>query len=218
MAGSRRALCSLGVGPHSELLDIALPRLEAYAANFGYDVIIGRSSLAPERPPAWSKIVMMDRALSDFDFVVWVDADAILVDSSSDIADVCDPDRSIHLAVHRYDAQQVPNTGVCVLRADRHAERFLRGVWNLDLYTDHPWWDNAATLDLLGFSVRSPVRPIARSALVRRLGELPLRWNSVPAHRDPNPAIIHLAGCTHSARASTMRRLAGVTLGSPALL
>lgn len=204
----RVALCTLGAGAHGELLDIAMPRLEEFATRHGYELVAHRRLLAPERPPSWSKVVALYELAASFERVVWVDADAVVVDPSVDLAAQLRPGRNLGLAVHRYDGNEVPNCGVWVLRGGRWARHFLERVWSCTDLIEHRWWENAAVLRLLGYTTTEPVARVARTAVWHRFQELDVAWNAVPVVYVERPRIVHLAGLDQSTRVRELSQLA----------
>src|SRR5215212_7978959 len=100
----RRVLCSLGVGPYVDLLAVSSITFEAYAALHGYDLRLSTQLLERGRPAAWSKIALVRELLEHYDEVLWVDADAIFLDISEDIAELVRPDKDIYLVEHLWEA------------------------------------------------------------------------------------------------------------------
>lgn len=212
----RSVICTLGVGPHTELLDIVRPALEAFATRHGHQIVEHRRSLAPERPPSWSKLVALHRLAHDFDRLIWIDADAIVVDDRRDLAAELRPGRRLGAVIHRYDGNAIPNLGVFVLRGGWRTRRLLERLWACNDLVDHPWWENAALLRLLGARTFEPVR-VDRLALTR-LGvqELDPSWNSIPDAPAANPRIVHLAGRSQAERVAELTRLTDRSTGRPA--
>ena len=190
----RRVLCTQGHGDHASLLAVALPALERYADRHHFDLHIVRHRVAPERPAAWDKVALLRALVDDYETVGWIDADAIIVDGAPDIAAACDPSRSVHLVEHRIAQQRIPNSGVMVLTEPKAATRLLDRLWTKREYTHHRWWENAALLDLLGYSVTPPVYPVRPSRWRRLIGRLDHAWNSIPADPSPRPYIRHFPG------------------------
>jgi galactosyl transferase GMA12/MNN10 family len=211
-----KALCSIGSGPHEALLEISRPTFAAYAQRHGYELITSTES-DPERPPAWSKVPMLREALTSFDLVLWIDADAVIVDGREDIAAELEPDRFLGLV--RHGERQVPNTGVMLLRSGEPARDLLDRTWNATRFVHHPWWENAALLDTLGYDLpgalerglrgrlrRSrPFRLARPSPLLAGTQFLPLEWNSVYLDRASAPRIVHCVGVPVEQRARDMR-------------
>jgi glycosyl transferase family (putative galactosyltransferase) len=215
-----KALCSIGSGPHEALLEISRPTFEAYARRHGYELITSTET-RPGRPPAWAKVPMLREALESFELVLWIDADAVIVDGRDDVAELLQPDRS--LALVRHGENQVPNTGVMLWRAGELARELLDRTWNATRFIDHPWWENAALLDALGYDLPGELDPGVRARLSRALRRrprrfaaarpspftaavqfLPLEWNSVYLDRAEAPRIVHCVGVPVEQRARDM--------------
>ncbi len=210
-----KALCSIGSGPHEALLEISRPTFAAYAQRHGYELITSREG-DPRRPPAWAKVPMLREALASFELVLWIDADAVIVDGRDDIAAELEPDRFLGLV--RHGEQQVPNTGVMVWRAGELATELLDRTWSATRFVHHPWWENAALLDALGYDLPSALdRGWRRRLRRRRFGLarpspflagtqfLPLEWNSVYLDRADEPRIVHCVGVPVEQRARDMK-------------
>jgi hypothetical protein len=220
-----KALCSIGSGPHEALLEISRPTFAAYAERHGYELITSTGS-DPRRPPAWAKVPMLREALASYDLVLWIDADAVIVDGSRDIAAELPPDRFLALVGH--GERRVPNTGVMLLRADGRAHDLLDAVWNATRLIHHPWWENAALADALGYDLPEALEPGLRGRLLRLLARagirelrpsaparpsrfragtefLPREWNSVYLDRAAEPRIVHCLAVPVEQRARDMR-------------
>ncbi len=213
-----RVICTLAIGPHLELLDISEPVLRAYAARHGYDVVVARESRCPERPVSWSKVRLIQELMARYELVVWVDVDTVVLDPSRDIADELVPEADIYLAAHHYLGQEIPNAGVLMVRATPAANAFLDLVWEQEQYIEHPWWENAAILDLLGYRLEpcGPERASPHRALFRFIGN---EWNSIEEDPSPRPVIRHFAGRSQEVRLAGMeaavRSLARIVQQAP---
>jgi hypothetical protein len=198
----RRALATLGVGPHVELLERSRTTRDRWAQLHGYDVVVEEQLLAPERPPSWSKVVLVRRLLVRYDDVLWIDADAVLVNDGGDPADQLDRRHWLGLVTHRYQGRVLPNFGVFVVRRCRGALRFLDDLWSAEHHIDHRWWENAALLELLGYDLGSEIpRKVRSTRLERHVHDLDLGWNSIPYAQEADvPYVLHLAGLSQEER------------------
>jgi hypothetical protein len=88
-----KALCTLAVGSHLELLQYALPTFEEFADLHGYELVVQRDTVG-DFPPSWEKVRLLRQLLDDHEQVLWIDADAMIADTSKDIFDDIAPDRS----------------------------------------------------------------------------------------------------------------------------
>ena len=219
-------ICSIGVGPHEELLDIGRPLLEDWAQRFGYDLDLRTSLLAPERPASWSKIRLVRELLATHRVVVWVDADTVVVDGRADLASRVNRRRPLAMVAHTYGGQSVPNLGIFAMRSGHRTKALLDRIWTMTEYVDHKWWENAALLDLLGYDIETetePIRKVKSSSLDRRIEWLGNEWNSISLDAAAQPIIVHYPGHTNEDRKRLMRadvdacrkRQTGVPPGSP---
>jgi hypothetical protein len=150
------------------------------------------------------------------DLVVWVDADAVIVDPSADIAATLRNRRPMHVVSHLIDGVLVPNTGVFVMHRCPESLRLLERIWHETAHVHHRWWDDAALIAVVGgdFDV-GLTSPRSRRLANRVLGPLHHRWNSIPICPADDPAIIHLAGMAHELRRAAMLELVvGAIAGS----
>jgi hypothetical protein len=207
-ASLRKVLCSLATGPHAALLDIARPSFEAYAERHGYDLVLSTTAPAEAagRPAAWGKIPFLREQLHAYDVVLWLDADVVIVDGEPDIATQLDDDRFLHLVTHHFGRIANPNTGVMVWRACPEAHELLDRTWAEDATTDHPWWEQAAMLRVLGYEVDPhPTCRLARpDRLLSGVSFLPTTWNSIAQDPAPHPRFEHFAGVPHADRLADM--------------
>jgi hypothetical protein len=198
-------LCALGAGPHGELLHIAGPTFERWALRHHYDLDIRRSSPTPERPPSWAKVSIITERLRTHDVVIWLDADAVVVDPTHDLSRCVSRRRPLALVAHRYNGQTVPNMGVFAVLSTRLTRRLMRDLWSMTQYVDHKWWENAALLDLLGYDVSTePIVQREPTHLNRRVAWLDVAWNSIDLHASPAPIVKHYPGLSNDERRRRM--------------
>jgi galactosyl transferase GMA12/MNN10 family len=191
-----KVLCSIGAGPHEELLNISSETFANFALRHGYDLEL-RHDAPPDRPAPWAKIPLMQQMLGRYDLVLWIDADAAVVDCSMDIADLLETRDLMGMVAHRTPegVDPIPNSGVMVLRSRRRVRRFLEDVWGSTQYLHHKWWENAAILDRLGYSLEPKVQLHSPTAMYRRTRFLSTEWNRISEEDRSGPTrIVHFPG------------------------
>lgn len=166
-----KALVSYAIGPHVDLLDIALPSFHEFADRHGYDVVIPEP-LDCDRPPSWHKVPVLLAALDEYDEVLFLDADTVIIDRSEDLDVPADAWQA--LARHVTTDGEVPNCGVWFAR--KPMRPYLQQIWSLEGYLHHGWWEQAAMHQLLGYAGR-PVTLVAPSELYGRTHWLDSGWN-----------------------------------------
>jgi hypothetical protein len=203
---SSKVLASLGVGEHVELLDLAAHSLRPYASRHGYDLCLEKSELDPSRPAPWSKLLLIQRLLSDYSSVVLIDADAVVMRHDVDIVDLLPNSAQFAMVAHKTpEGDEILNTGVMVIRRSRMSRRLIADAYSLEHLVHHKWWENAAVLEAMGYTTEAPVTLTKPTRYRRRLHLLPTEWNFIPGLSEGPARIRHYAGFTQE------ERVAGIT-------
>jgi hypothetical protein len=207
-----RALATIGTGALAPVLDLSLPRMQSFADRHGYDVVVGAGD-SDGRPPAWGKITLLRRLLDTYDAVLWIDADVLIVDELEDVPAL--RPGAFQGLVEQRKRETVANTGVWSMRSCDESRSFLEAVWERSDRIDHPWWEQAAVLDLLGYAdvpntkADPPTtRHQTRTPWYDATQFLPAEWNCLypPWMRDTdNPRFWHFAGMPNEDRITFMR-------------
>lgn len=200
----------------AEMGEISATTLGWYASRYGFDIHIERN-LKCDRPAAWTKVILLQSLLDqDYDFILWVDADALFVRFTHDIRNEIVNGKDLFLVCHKirkpiqpgaWLGLDVPNTGVMLLRNGDWSRWFLNALWDRVEYVNHQFWENAAALEVMGyhFVVDGSKRNDPVKSVLDHIGWLDPAWNSVPGiYESRIPIIHHYAGC--SQRLEPMRR------------
>ena len=184
----RRAIVTMGSGPYEELLSISGPRMKAYADKHGYEYV-ELTDLDPVRPPSWLKVLPLADMLETYDALFWLGCDVLILDDSKDIADQIAPTAWQALTAHHTGEGEIPNCDVWYLRPEM--ADYLRQAWAMEQYATHPWWEQKAILDLMGYR-GSPLQAENPTDLYRHTHFLPLELNSHESNdRAQNPIFAH---------------------------
>jgi hypothetical protein len=206
----KRAIITYAAGAHEELLHIAQPRFWEFATKHGYTPMLGAK--LTERPPAWNKVKLLQHALIEFDEVVWLDADLVIVDTSKDFPPL--PEGKSHALVRHFSAMsEVPNTGVWILK--KAAIPLLKAMWELEVFTNHGWWEQASLMTLMGYVVPpegslfddTKCRCVVETKWAKECSFMRVEWNSHPNYRAEKPRIVHCSYPDMRTRIDTMAAL-----------
>ena len=181
--------------------------LEEYARRHSYELAVSTEQTT-DLPAPWKKIEIVRDLLDSHDEVLWIDADAIIVDTSEDIFDALGTDRGVGFVMHQA-SNLLPNTGVLALRSTPTTVDLLDAVWSMrHEYTNHIWWEQAAFCRLLGFvETRDGMLRLSqptRHMLVTQF--LDVEWNSVAIDQAPMPRVKHYPSTSHEQRLNVMTR------------
>lgn len=114
-----------------DIAALTMPNMVEYAKRHNYDLIVHNEVLNFARPPAWSKIVAMQRALPNYDAACWLDSDIAIMDMEIRLEDFMDDECDL-IAGGSFCAPF--NSGAFILRNTPAAFRFLSESWDLPLH------------------------------------------------------------------------------------
>jgi galactosyl transferase GMA12/MNN10 family len=132
---------------------IAIVNRRRYCARYGYD-FIEEVQVVPDRPICWSKIPALLEALNSYEWVLWADSDALIINFSIRLEEFCDP--AFDLIVQSQDhfftrlgieptlgLTRMPiNTGVFLIRSTPWSLEFLRRAYEQTQFiTTSDIWD-----------------------------------------------------------------------------
>lgn len=196
-----KALLTYAVGDmHRKMLMMTRPNLDDYATRHGYDYHEGEL-VSSAYHPSWHKLPLMLHLLGDYETVVFVGCDVLVVDGSQDIAAGLGEGDWHGLVVHDIDSMpgtphvgMVPNCDIWVVR--QPMAPWLMQMWQMhDKYPAHPWWEQAACMDLLGWQLEHPCRRVRDTELWQHTAVLDSRFNAHPyAKVDGEPYFLHATG------------------------
>ena len=170
-----KALVSFGVGPLAPLFELTRPAMQRYADRHGYEAVL--DTYPPIDPPSWGKLPILLDLLLDFEAVLWVDADCLIVDHEDDVLAGLDSHHALAWVTHLSPEGPVPNAGF--MAVTRGATRLLHDAF--DLYhelRDHVWWEQAAL-----------IRVIERDSWSHLIRDLDPGWNRHPRDRNPTDRV-----------------------------
>ena len=183
-----KAIVSIGVGTHERLLDIAWPSYEGFAKRHGWDLYRARN-IGKARPIPWYKVRALIDLLQNYNEVLFVGADTLVVDGREDLTA---PEWAWQAMVeHKTGDGLIPNTDVWLCR--KPMIPVLEEVWKNTKWVMHGWWEQASLMDLMGYHVHQPVYLELGTELYRNTYFLDQGWNVHKWHKPPaeHPRIPH---------------------------
>ena len=187
------AVCSLIIGDeYKKAMAICTKTQEDHAAKHGYTRITDESCWDPSRAHSWSKIPLLQKYLHGHDYLFWLDADVMIMNPERKIEDFIKllPDDKF-LFIGR-DLNNL-NAGIFVLRNCPLAHEFLADVWSKTQYINHPWWEQAAFIEL---QAHPKYRPFIE-VLPRKYIQIMNAYDRIidrQVHWCPGDWALHLAG------------------------
>ena len=205
-------LATMYTGNFTRLGDLCAATLSLYAKRYACSFrVILSDDREMTRPAAWHKIELIHQLFEEgFEFVFWIDADALFLRYDDDIQCLIRPDKDIYMVRHcipeHYGEDLIPNCGILLVRNCPWTQKFLSQIWDCTQYLNHVWWENAAMLHLLGLNRligEGEDRP--NEDMLEHFSFIETEWNSLPRLCPArNPIINHYAGMEFETRLSGM--------------
>ena len=150
----RVAVATLVLGDaYAAAVEPGLASKRAYCARHGYALVVGGDEVYDRtRPPAWSKIRLLQRTLPEFDVVFWSDADVVITNATVRLETLLTSGKDVVLSRD----QNGLNTGNVFLRRTPAVTDLLRDVYAQTDFVDHVWWEQGAFIHL--YETRPDVR------------------------------------------------------------
>jgi galactosyl transferase GMA12/MNN10 family len=134
------------------------PNHEMYAKKHGYTIVDNSSILDQSRPPAWSKILAVQAMMKDFNclWVMWLDADVVIMDSTIKIESLLPSEKHIDLIVTT-DRRFTANSGSWIIRNSPWGREFLTEWWGMRQFVRAKGLSLSGDNDAFGHLVRQRV-------------------------------------------------------------
>lgn len=149
---------------------------QQYCERHGYEfVVAGDEVLDNTRPPAWSKIRLLQRELPRSDWVFLSDADVVIMNHQIRLEDLIEkylvaPEHHIAVCL---DMHAPFSTGNMLLQNHPWTFEMLEAIWDQEQFINELWWEQAAFLDLHRRNVLGAQQHVNIAA--------PREFNSLPA-------------------------------------
>jgi len=172
-----------------ELAELTYNSKKNYCNTWGYDLISECGTLDSERPPAWSKILLLRKLLDSYDWLYWIDADALIMNPETRLEDIIDDRYSMIVA--KLESEDLfgslhLNTGSFLIRSDDAGKKLLDTIYRQHEFTEHLCWEQQAFIDL--YVKNQWVRDIVKVEYDCR------RFNSSAAVYDKGDFVFHAVG------------------------
>lgn len=105
-----------------------LKNREKYSRKYGYKIVVANDALDKTRPAAWSKLRAMDQHLDEFDYLVYIDMDVVIMNMDISMESFINLNRQKDFIMA--EDWSGPNTGVWIAKKSKWTHWFLQTAWN----------------------------------------------------------------------------------------
>jgi len=142
-------VCTLNTPEIWDYAQYTCKNVENYCKCHQYDFITRNNSLDKSRHPAWSKIKLLQKNIQKYDWLMWIDADAIITNYNIKIEDLIDEDYEMIISKEDGDKKyfNTINSGVFLVKNTNWIINFL-AFW-YDTQNPNCWcWEQAVLNNL----------------------------------------------------------------------
>jgi len=150
-------LLTLCIGKeYKKAVELGIDSKKIYCTKHGYDFIIGENDVHDiSRPIAWSKIKMIEKYISKYDYIFCSDADVIIMNNNIKIEDLITTYMTSTILLVTRDWNNI-NTGNIIIKNDYRIPLLLKDIYSQTQYINHPWWEQMGFIHL--YNNRSDIR------------------------------------------------------------
>jgi FkbM family methyltransferase len=127
---SKIAIVTLFDKNYEDLANIAVPNFIEYGKKHGYDIIFFDDIIDKTRPPQWSKVKAVESVLDNYEWVWWIDIDALIINQDIKLESLIDTNHDIIFTANKYSTI---SNGSSFYRNCEFTKKFLRDCYELNL-------------------------------------------------------------------------------------
>jgi hypothetical protein len=168
----------------------------SYAKKWGYDFVEVKESWDESRPYAWTKLLAIRDLLDKYDFVFYVDSDALILRDDIDVATISQTDFA--WPIGPVNGRMCPSAGVMAIRSSASSKILFDLAYRQTDLIYNGWWEQAALMRVLQYEdPRDHEKHWSEFNLDKleiAITELDSSWNSTIQEFTTEPIIRHFAG------------------------
>ena len=119
-----------------------------YCKKYNIDIICSNETTYSDRHPAWERVPLIIKYIENYDYVIWIDADAYFYIDSENINEFINKNLDYNFIfsgdINGKTNEEI-NTGFFIVKNTKNSISFLKEwAFNNDLYNQNPvpgWWD-----------------------------------------------------------------------------
>lgn len=132
----------------TELAKLTSPSKEEYAKYHGYDFYCQTEDFSPDRAIGWAKIDILNRKLPDYDWLLYVECDAMIMNPTIRLENLIDDNYDVIISNSEYrDNYQGVNTGVMLVKSSDWSIGFFEYLSKKSHFFNRDWYEQGAIIN-----------------------------------------------------------------------
>lgn len=121
-----------------------------YCEKYNIEIILSNNKKINNKHSAWERIPLLLDNISNFDYLIWIDADAFFYNDANNIIDIINNNSNVNFIFSNDIGNNNINTGIFIIKNSQYSIDFLnRWLYDEELYTNNPyphWWDQGVLI------------------------------------------------------------------------
>jgi len=119
-----------------------------YCEKNNLEIILSNEKKYSNRHSAWERLPLLLDNISNFDYLIWIDADAFFYNDANNIIDIININNNANF-IFSYGLKNI-NTGIFIVKNSQYSIDFLtKWAYDEELYKNNPhpyWWENGVLM------------------------------------------------------------------------
>ena len=185
--------------------DITYEINKKYCEKYNLDIILSNNKKYVNRHPAWERVPLLLDNISNYDYLIWIDADAFFYNDANNIIDIIINNSNINFIFSNDLGDRNINTGFFIVKNSQYSIDFLtKWAYDEELYKNNPhpgWWDQGVLIDMFNKNILD----IKTKSVLIDYGSLQ-HFNELElTHLHNKPYVWHFAGKSNDIRFETSK-------------
>ena len=176
---------------------------QKYCEKYNLELILSNKKQYSNRHSAWERLPFILENISNFDYLIWIDADAFFYNDANNIVNIINNNLNVNFIFSNDIGNQNINTGFFIVKNSKYSIDFLT-MWAFDenLYKSNPtpgWWDQGVLIDMFNKNILQ----IKENSIQYQYGVLQHFYENDKLNET---YIFHLAGRSSNVRYETSKK------------
>lgn len=175
--------------------DINFKINKKYCEKYNIDLILSNQPKYQNRRPTWERLPLLLQNIENYDYLIWIDADAFFYKDATNIIDFIYQNKDIPFIFSNDIGDKNINAGFFIVKNSEYSIAFLnKWAYDEDLYINNPnpkWQDQSVLISMIDQNILD----INNNHISYPYGALQqFGYESEKLENDFKPFILHFAG------------------------
>jgi hypothetical protein len=128
-----------------------------YCEKYNIKIIVSNDKKYNNRHPAWERVPLLLDNISNYDYLIWIDADAFFYNDANNIIDIINNNSNVNFIFSNDINNNNINTGIMIVKNSQYSIDFLtKWAYNEQLYINNRypyWWDQGVLVSMINQNI-----------------------------------------------------------------